>query len=312
MKGTPGPHWLSGLWDDLVSPYLVLVCSYLEIPIQHRIYYSQLLFIGLITEMIKLIVVWVAAQCMFTTHASNVQAYLRNPLVGYAEDWMCDSPSNLSSTWTFRWTQGGNTTGFTDNPLADETLTDWMKIFKINNNITQAQMSIAKNGSQMANYAFNYNNPAMNADVHVEDHFLLASVSKIYCIAAIKFLINSGQLSANTSVYTRLGYTPEFLNGTCVFDITVQNLLEHLGGDDSWHQPGKDPVELMRQIALEMNKGAHPAIKREIVEWKLKQPLDFTPGNVSYCLTNWQLDFCYSNYGCLLLSYLVENVTGVE
>ena len=162
--------------------------------------------------------------------------------------------------------------------------------------------------------------------MHVDDHFLLASVSKIYCVAAVKTLMARNQLALNTAVktlmarnqlalntavYSRLGYTSQYATDPRVFNITVQNLLDHLGGDDSWHN-GNDPAYSMRNIAQTMSNGSHPATVREIVEWKLRQPLDFNPGDVSYCESHWGSNFCYSNYGFILLSYLVENVTSTD
>lgn len=173
--------------------------------------------------------------------------------------------------------------------------------------ITQAQLSIARNGSQLANYAFNWNDPS-EIDVQPDDHFLLASLSKIYCVAAIKTLIARGLLASNTRVYQRLGYTAHDATDARVFDITVEHLLDHLGGDNSaWY--GADPAYHMREIAQVMSNGTNPATEREIIEWKLKQQLDFSPGDVGYCRSKNGREFCYSNYGYILLSYLVQNVT---
>ncbi|KAL6706953.1 hypothetical protein ACN47E_004903 [Coniothyrium glycines] len=207
--------------------------------------------------------------------------------------------------WTFRW--HGMTTGFPDNGAAEANLTGSMHNFMIEHGITQAQLSVASNGEQLANYAFNWNEPS-NTDVQVDDHFLLASISKIYCVASARVLMRAHQLQPDTKVYEKLGYTHKDATDPRVFDITVAHLLDHLGGDNSASY-GRDPAYSMRDIALNMSSGAHPTTEREIIEWKLKQPLDFTPGNTTYCSTTNHRDFCYSNYGFILLGYLITNIT---
>ncbi|CAO2650330.1 Nn.00g016220.m01.CDS01 [Neocucurbitaria sp. VM-36] len=257
--------------------------------------------------MIKLIVAWIATQQVFTTYATTIQAQHQKVLVEDAV--LSQEEIGYNSTWKFRWHRGV-LTGFPDNQAAKANFTGSMNSFMRNHNITQAQLSIAQNGHQLADYAFNWNDPS-NKDVGVDDHFLLASISKIYCVAAIRMLLRNHQLTPDTKVYQRLGYSSYFANDPRVFNITVANLLDHLGGDDSWHL-GNDPAYSMRQIAIDMSGGKHPATDREVIEWKLRRPLDFVPGDKSYCENRYQRDFCYSNYGFILLSYLVANVTGTS
>ncbi|KAJ4367669.1 hypothetical protein N0V83_007254 [Neocucurbitaria cava] len=252
--------------------------------------------------MMKFIVALVAAQRVLTTYATTIQAQHQEPLVEHAA-----TSQEYNSTWKFRWHRG-MLTGFPDNLAAEANFTGSMNSFMVNNNITQAQLSIAQNGKQLANYGFNWNDPS-TPDVGPYDHFLLASVSKIYCVAALRELMKRHQVTPDTKVYERLGYSSGSAKDARVFNITVANLLDHLGGDDSWHL-GSDPAYTMREIALAMSGGAHPATEREIIEWKLKRPLDFDPGNKAYCEEKYNQDFCYSNYGFILLSYLVANITG--
>jgi CubicO group peptidase (beta-lactamase class C family) len=48
-------------------------------------------------------------------------------------------------------------------------------------------------------------------------------------------------------------------------------------------------------------KGNRTATVRDVIEYMLTQPLQFTPGEKKV----------YSNYGLMLLGYLVSNVTGM-
>jgi CubicO group peptidase (beta-lactamase class C family) len=202
-----------------------------------------------------------------------------------------------NAAWTYRWYEGA-LNGFPDNAAAHKYFTDLMGFFIEENNITQAQLSIAKDGSQLMNYGYTWQDPDY-PDTTPNATFLLASVSKIYCVAAIQSIFNTTDVTPETKVYERLGYTSAA--DPAVFDITVQNLLEHQGGDDR-SQSG-DPAYMMRTIALDMSNGTRPATERDIIEWKLRQKLDYPPGTAPLP------DGIYSNYGYILLSYLVQNVT---
>ncbi|KAG8166621.1 hypothetical protein KVR01_002310 [Diaporthe batatas] len=63
----------------------------------------------------------------------------------------------------------------------------------------------------------------------------------------------------------------------------------------------KDVAFEFRHVALTLFNGTRPATLRDIIEYQVAQPLDFTPGT----------DVVYSNYGTMLMSYLVTNVTGL-
>lgn len=87
--------------------------------------------------------------------------------------------------------------------------------------------------------------------------------------------------------------------------ITVQQLLDHEGGYNDGRNPSLpssnlDPTYDMRNIALAMGLN-RPANKQDIAEYMYsKQTLQFDPGTNN----------AYSNYGYLLLSAIVEKVTG--
>ncbi|KAF2027759.1 beta-lactamase/transpeptidase-like protein [Setomelanomma holmii] len=237
----------------------------------------------------------VLSTCLSTSLSSSQVPLLQH--LRFAQDSAAESHQvsfDNGNPW-YRWTQG-SLNGFPNNNATHVFATDLMAGFMSPNNITQSQLSIARGGNQLLNYAFDWNtNEALNTQP--DDVFLLASVSKIYCVAAVQSLLASGKLLSNTPVYSRLGYTSA--KDPRVFNITVQNLLEHEGGDD--RSISGDPVYMMRNISLETSHGTRPASERDIIEWKLQQMLDYTPGTAN--------PFVYSNYGYLLLSYLVQNIT---
>ena len=86
--------------------------------------------------------------------------------------------------------------------------------------------------------------------------------------------------------------------------ITIQQLLDHEGGYNDGTNTSlpsaSDPTYNMRAIALALGL-SRPVQKLDVAKYMYGQPLQYTPG------TNW----AYSNYGYLLLSAIVEQVTGM-
>ena len=201
-----------------------------------------------------------------------------------------------AKTWRVR---GQSVVGFPNNGAANTYINNLMQKFMRDNSVTQAQVSIASKGKQFLSRAYTWD-VASRPTTEVDDVFLLASLSKMYCEAAVQVFFNSptSVIKPDLKVYRHLGYKKA--KDQRVFDITVQHLLDHQGGDiNSLVQP--DPAYNMREIALKMSKGARPATMRDIVEYKLQEHiLNYQPGTNS----------SYSNYGYILLSYLVQNVSG--
>jgi len=86
--------------------------------------------------------------------------------------------------------------------------------------------------------------------------------------------------------------------------ITIQQLLDHQGGYNDGTNPllpsAPDPTYNMRSIAVAM--GLNRAVQKlDVAKYMYGQPLQYTPGTNS----------AYSNYGYLLLSAIVEQVTGM-
>ena len=120
--------------------------------------------------MLKLIAAGLAAQSAFTAQASIVQRrYVGEvppyPLTPRQDNSTIPSnstvpsnstiPSNSTdSSWTYRWHQGA-LKSWPDNQAAETFFTGTMGSFMKDNKITQMQISVGKNGEQLANYAFN-------------------------------------------------------------------------------------------------------------------------------------------------------------
>ncbi|KAI9672357.1 MAG: hypothetical protein M1817_003379 [Caeruleum heppii] len=195
-------------------------------------------------------------------------------------------------------TSEGIIAGFKDNAAAVSTIGGLMKTFMQKHGVRQASLAINLRGTWRL--AIGYTWSEMQRPLAATSHrFLLASVSKMYCAAAIQALYTAGRLTPTTKVYPRLGYTNP--GDARLNDITVQQLIDHTGGLDR-AVTNFDAVFAMREIALAQSTGTRPATKQDVVDYMFRKPLDFTPG----------ARVAYSNYGYLLLSHLVERVTGQD
>ncbi|KAF8909654.1 penicillin-binding protein [Gymnopilus junonius] len=196
------------------------------------------------------------------------------------------------------WRVTGSVTGFQNNNAAANQADSLMQSFMQANGIRQAQFTVGLNGNIILQRAYSWSESTRHT-TSTSDVFLLASISKMFLEAAVQTLYDRNLLTPSTLVYPLLGYTntPD----ARLQQITVDQLLTHYGGlDDS--QTGFDPAYSMRQIAITQGTGANPATIKDIVDYMSRVTLDFNPG----------ARYAYSNYGYILLSYLVEYVTGQD
>jgi CubicO group peptidase (beta-lactamase class C family) len=200
-----------------------------------------------------------------------------------------DSPS--ARIWTVN---GPAATGFADNAAAVQQIDSLMQTFMQASGVRQAQVAIGKAGRILLERAYTWAEPDRHRTEPV-DRFLLASVSKMFVAGCIQHMYDTGAITPTTKVYPTLGYSSPADPRSD--DITIEMLVQHSGGYDRSISP--DPVLIMRQIALDRG-GPAPASMKDIVDWVYKRPLDFDPGSRQF----------YSNYGYMLLSYLVERVSG--
>ncbi|EUC36254.1 hypothetical protein COCCADRAFT_88813 [Bipolaris zeicola 26-R-13] len=192
------------------------------------------------------------------------------------------------------WHAVGDITGFPDNARVKRDLDEILQKFMKRNSVRQAQVSASINGTVIASRAYTWAE-SNRAIVEPSDKFLLGSVSKAFTYAAVDHLVSTGVVNLTDHIYPLLGYTkpadPRSLN------ITIQHLLDHTGGFDRGMSP--DIGFIFTTVAQSLNQST-PATLRQLIEYVLAKPLDFEPGTRSV----------YSNYGTLLLGYLIANKTG--
>src|ERR1700712_3142289 len=128
----------------------------------------------------------------------------------------------------------------------------------------------------------------------------------MFCAAAIKTLVDSGKLTLQTKPWHLEGYPwVSSLIDTAdirVLDITIANLLDHEGGWDRQKCNTCDILFKMRDIAKATNGGSGPPSLDDFVWYLHSVMLDFAPGTRSV----------YSNVGYVVLSKVVEHVSGME
>jgi len=178
-------------------------------------------------------------------------------------------------------------------------LDNLMQTFMQVNAVRTAQLTVSKNGDVKFARAYTWAEPGYKV-TQPSDVFLLASCSKIFTTAAIQSLINAGKLSLTDKAYPKLGFSNPADQRSDT--ITIDQLLNHTGGyDDSSTGSKFDPTYSMRQIGLTLSPPRSPN-KLDICRYMYARKLDFAPGTENH----------YSNYGYLLLSALVENLTGQD
>ncbi len=129
----------------------------------------------------------------------------------------------------------------------------------------------------------------------------LASASKLVTAIAVMRLCESGRLSLGSKVFGPEG----ILNDTSytnairdprLFDITVDHLLRHKAG---FGMGAGDPMFNTKDIIAAKNLSGPPS-NEQLTSIVLGRKIAFTPGQ----------GFRYSNFGYMLLSLVIEKVTG--
>lgn len=129
----------------------------------------------------------------------------------------------------------------------------------------------------------------------------LASASKLVTAIAVMKLCEDGVLNLDSKVFGQEGILNDTLFTNAIrdhrlFDITVDHLLRHKAG---FGMGAGDPMFNTKDI-IAAKKLAGPPSNEELTAIVLGRRIAFTPGQ----------GFKYSNFGYLLLSMVIERVTG--
>ena len=140
-------------------------------------------------------------------------------------------------------------------------------------------------GKPPAFYAAGYHNRELKTPANPKALFKIASISKLYVAVAITKLANANRLSLDKTV---VDYFPELVGRIENADkITLRMMVQHRSGIPNF----TDNPDFWKN---------QPNTNIDVLQYALDLPADFKPNK----------DYGYSNTNYLLLSRIIENVTG--
>jgi CubicO group peptidase (beta-lactamase class C family) len=129
--------------------------------------------------------------------------------------------------------------------------------------------------------------------------YRIGSISKLFTADAVLRLVEAGELALEDEFYPLLSVDPPDGEPADerIREVTVEQLLNHAGGWNRFENanPLFNPLVVVESLGLDDT----PA-RDDFVRYVLDQPLQFDPGT----------DNVYSNIGYVMLSLVVEGVTG--
>lgn len=176
-----------------------------------------------------------------------------------------------------------------------------IRLFMQQWNLQGLSLSIMRNDSLVYAKGYGWADEAKKREMTPGTILRMASVSKLITATGIMVLQEQGRLSLSDKVFGPEGilndstYT-EIIKDKNYFKITVEDLLRHKGG---FTTRAGDPMFSTRTIMLQ-NRLDTPPDNETLVKIQLKRRLQFEPGTSQY----------YSNFGYLLLSMVIEKLTG--
>ncbi|KAK2049723.1 penicillin-binding protein [Colletotrichum somersetense] len=189
-----------------------------------------------------------------------------------------------------KWTVTGKEGGRKMTKQIDSIMKSWMQF----NGVRQAQVAAARDGEIFMERGYTWAE-SNRAIVQPDDVFLLASLSKMFTHAAIDNLIKAEKLNYSTLVYDLLGFKNP--KDPRALTTTIEHLLDHSTGYN--RSISNDTAFEFRNAAELLHDNKRPANLSDMIEYQLTKPLDFEPG----------ANYSYSNYGMMVLGYVVSKVT---
>jgi len=162
---------------------------------------------------------------------------------------------------------------------------------------TAATVAISRRGRLLYSKGYGHSDRRRRVATSPRTIMRIASCSKPFTAAAIRQLIEQGEISLETKIFDFLEIQPDGqLADPRVKNITVSHLLNHKGG---WNRAETiDPMYELEMIKRELR--VTRVRKHHIVKYMWSQPLQSRPGDKRH----------YSNFGYLLLGMVVEKATG--
>ena len=165
--------------------------------------------------------------------------------------------------------------------------------------IKGASLAITRNDSLLYAKGYGWADEELGIEMEPSHIMRMASVSKLITAAGIMVLQDRDSLSIKDTVFGSSGILNDSLFNSVIKDrnyhkLTIEHLLRHQGG---FH---RDPLFSSRDVKHQLQLDYPPA-KEDFYRLVLGRRLSFMPGT-------WQK---YSNFGYLLLSEIIEKVSGM-
>lgn len=162
-----------------------------------------------------------------------------------------------------------------------------------------ASLAITRNDSLLYAKGYGWADEEMNQEMQPSHIMRMASVSKLITAVGIMVLQDRDSLSIKDTVFGPTGILNDSLFTTVIKDrnykkITVEHLLRHQGG--FYRDPLFSSRDVKHQLQLDV-----PPVKEDFYRLVLGRRLKFMPGTSQD----------YSNFGYLLLSEIIEKVSGM-
>lgn len=166
-------------------------------------------------------------------------------------------------------------------------------------------LSIAVTRDDSLLFTKGYGMADAEAGIHMSPDYIMriASASKLVTAIAVMKLCEQGRLSLDSKVFGEEGILCDtaFTNAMCdrrMRDITVDHLLLHQGG---FGRGAGDPMFNTPDI-IRANRLAAPPSADDLIRIVLRRRIAFAPGQGR----------SYSNFGYMVLSRVIERVTGMS
>ena len=164
--------------------------------------------------------------------------------------------------------------------------------------IKGASLSIMRNDSLLYSKGYGWADEQKGIEMEPRHIMRMASVSKLITAVGIMVLQERDSLSIKDTVFGPSGILNDSLFNGLIKDrnyhkITIEHLLRHQGGFP------RDPLFSSRDVMTQLRLD-HAPEKEDFYKVVLNRPIRFEPGS-------WQR---YSNFGYLLLSDIIEKVSG--
>lgn len=170
-------------------------------------------------------------------------------------------------------------------------------------NIKGLSLAVTRNDSLLYAKGYGWADVEEQRRMTPQNILRLASASKLVTAIAIMKLKEQGKLSLDSKVFGPHGILNDSVYSNAIadprlFDLTVDHLLMHKGG---FGMGAGDPMFNTKDIIAAKHL-ATPPTNEKLTEIVLGRKIAFAPGS----------GFRYSNFGYMLLSLVIERVTGKD